>query len=496
MVEQRLPQAAVDRLRSALDASDYTVDGVAALLGAGAHAALSRNETTPALRRTTDGSTLATLVRLWPLQAPLERARVDAALPGLVPDLIEAGILTASGDRVRARLDIRPYADETHDWWVASDLTPGLDGAARRMSPQHVLGVSSASASLAQLTMRTPVGRALDLGTGSGVQALHLGTHADAVVATDVNQRCLLLADLTFRLNGATVDLREGSLWDPVADERFDLVVSNPPFVISPGVGERLVYRDSGRPGDQVMYDVVTGVVPHLTPGGSCQVLGNWVHRRDEPWEDRLATWIRSTGCDAWVVERELIDVNRYVELWLDDAGLRGSQGYASRYDSWLGWFEQQGIDAVGFGWLLLRNVGRDVPHVQIESWPYEVEQPLGPHLAAWGQAMDVARAMDDAALLGSRLLVAPDVVEERFGPPGGADPERIVLRQQHGLRRARQVSTAVAAMVGACDGELTVAQIADALGTLLKEPVHGLRIELVEAARGLLTEGLLLADG
>jgi hypothetical protein len=195
-------------------------------------------------------------------------------------------------------------------------------------------------------------------------------------------------------------------------------------------------------------------------------------------------------------VERELIDVNRYVELWLDDAGLRGSQGYASRYDSWLGWFEQQGIDAVGFGWLLLRNVGRDVPHVQIESWPYEVEQPLGPHLAAWGQAMDVARAMDDAALLGSRLLVAPDVVEERFGPPGGADPERIVLRQQHGLRRARQVSTAVAAMVGACDGELTVAQIADALGTLLKEPVHGLRIELVEAARGLLTEGLLLADG
>jgi hypothetical protein len=225
-------------------------------------------------------------------------------------------------------------------------------------------------------------------------------------------------------------------------------------------------------------------------------VLGNWVHRRDEPWEDRLATWIRSTGCDAWVVERELIDVNRYVELWLDDAGLRGSQEYTGRYDSWLSWFEQQGIDAVGFGWLLLRNVGRDVPHVQIESWPYEVEQPLGPRLAAWGQAVDLTRSMDDAALLGSRLLVAPDVVEERFSPPGAADPEHIVLRQQHGMRRARQVSTAVAAMVGACDGELTVEQIADALGTLLQEPVHELRIELVEAARGLLTEGLLLADG
>ncbi|MGH3507540.1 MAG: methyltransferase [Nocardioidaceae bacterium] len=379
---------------------------------------------------------------------------------------------------------------------VASDLTPGLDGAGRRILPDHVLGVSGASTSLAQLTMRSPVQRALDLGTGSGVQALHLAAHAEAVVATDVNPRCLTLAGLTARLNTVEVDLREGSLWEPVAGELFDLVVTNPPFVISPGTGERLVYRDSGLPGDQLVREVVTGVAGHLSPGGGCQLLGNWVHRAGEPWADRVAAWIDVTGCDAWVVERELLDVTRYVELWLDDAGPRGSPEYTSRYDAWLGWFEEQSIEAVGFGWLLKRNAGRESPHVQVESWPYDVEQPLGPHLASWCRAVDTLREVDDAALLGSRLEVAPDVVEERVGPPGVADPERILLRQQRGMRRARQVSTEVAAMVGACDGDLSVGQICEALSTLLDAPVDVLRADLVRAARDLLVDGLLLTEG
>ena len=92
---------------------------------------------------------------------------------------------------VRALLDCRPYADDEHDWWVVSDLTPGLDGQHITVTADHVLGVSPASTSLAQLTIREPVDRALDLGTGCGVQALHLSTHAGTVVATDVNRRAL-----------------------------------------------------------------------------------------------------------------------------------------------------------------------------------------------------------------------------------------------------------------------------------------------------------------
>ncbi len=107
-----LPPDTVAALRDALTRADFTVDGVAALLGPHAHAALGRNETTPGLRRTADGSALATLVRLWTLQAPVARSAVDQALPGVVDQLVEGGVLERSGGEVRALVDVRPYADD------------------------------------------------------------------------------------------------------------------------------------------------------------------------------------------------------------------------------------------------------------------------------------------------------------------------------------------------------------------------------------------------
>ena len=90
----------VGRLRSALERAGFGYDEVADLLGPTAHAALSRNETTPGLRATTGGSPLETLVRLWPLQAPVSREAADRALPGLVDAFAGAGLLDVSGGEV------------------------------------------------------------------------------------------------------------------------------------------------------------------------------------------------------------------------------------------------------------------------------------------------------------------------------------------------------------------------------------------------------------
>lgn len=78
------------------------------------------------------------------------------------------------------------------------------------------------------------------------MQSLHLARHAARIVGTDVNPRALELAALTAALNGADVDLREGSLYEPVAGELFHLIVSNPPFVMSPPRAEAdtLAYRE------------------------------------------------------------------------------------------------------------------------------------------------------------------------------------------------------------------------------------------------------------
>ena len=239
------------RLRAALEAADFTVDAVRALLGEVADAALLRNETTPALRRTaSDLGPLATLTRLFLLQTTVTATAAEAALPELVDRLVAEGILDRSVGEVAARLDVRPYAADDSTLWVVSDLTPGLDGLPQQVGADHVLGISPASTSLAQLTVRHEVGSSLDLGTGCGVQALHLAGHSDRVVATDVNQRALGIARFNAALNevGDLIEVRDGSFFEPVRGERYDLIATNPPFVISPATGEQLVYRDSGLP--------------------------------------------------------------------------------------------------------------------------------------------------------------------------------------------------------------------------------------------------------
>jgi hypothetical protein len=67
-----------------------------------------------------------------------------------------------------------------------------------------------------------------------------------------------------------------------------------------------------------------------------------------------------------------------------------------------------------------------------------------------------------------------------------------VVLRQQRGLRRARQADTVEAALVGACDGELVVAQILAALGDLLELDADVARSTYLPVIRDLVTEGFL----
>ena len=494
-MEQDQPDAAlVDGLRAALTAAGFTYDGVADLLGPVAHAALGRNETVPGVRRTSGAGPLGALTQLWLLQVPVAAQAVDAALPGLVDRLAALGLLERSGGEVRALVDVRPYATEDLDLWVASDLTPGLDGRPAAVPGDHVLGISSAATSLAQLTVRRPAGRALDLGTGCGVQALHLATHADDVVATDVNRRALWLTSLNAALNQVQLDVRAGSLFEPVGGERFDLVATNPPFVISPATEEPLVYRDSGLPGDQVVEQIVREVPDHLTDGGIAQVLANWVVLRGVPWEERLSGWIR--GCDAWVVQREVLDPAAYVELWLKDAGVHPSTGgdvatYRRRYDTWLAWLEGIGAEAIGFGWINLRRTESE-PRMRLEEWPYDVEQPIGPEVADLFDRTERLDRLDDRALLGRHLVARPDVVQDTHGAVGAADPQEVVLRQQRLLRRARQADTVEAALVGACDGELSLDQILGALAQLLDRDHADLRVAYLPAVRELVVEGFL----
>ena len=203
------------------------------------------------------------------------------------------------------------------------------------------------------------------------------------------------------------VELREGSLFEPVAGERFDLVVSNPPFVI--GAGERFTYRDAGLRADDVGRLLVSAASDHLSDGGWCQLLANWLHVKGEDWRERVARWLPA-DCDAWVAQREVQDLAEYVEMWLRDSGDDTRPDYIARYDAWLAGLEGLEAEAIGFGWVTLRASRSGSPRVVIEELRQPVEQPVGLALTAWFASGDRLAALSDTALLAETYAVPDDV--------------------------------------------------------------------------------------
>lgn len=479
--------------------------------------ALDREKIVPArvVARAAGDEPTAVLSRLFMLGDEVSRAQVERVLGdvGTLDGLVEAAG-GGSDDAVRAVVDLRPYSTTTAngqvDWWIASDQGEAVTGTA--VDREHVLGVGGASSTLASITMREPRARVLDLGTGCGIQAMHASLHADAVVATDISQRALAFAAFNEQLNAPALgpgagaaagagerqpwDLRAGSLLEPVAGEEFDLVVSNPPFVITPPGAPSFEYRDGGLRGDGVTAALVSGVGSVLAPGGVAQFLANWEVRGD--WRTRLEQWLDSSPMplDAWIVQRDLLDAAEYAETWLRDAGItaeRDSALWASSYESYLRAFDATGVEAIGFGMVVLRRpVSGDPTLRRLEEHEGALGTPLGPTLSASLAAHDWLAATPDEALLDTAFTVASDVTRETYGRPLLADPEHILVRQGGGFGRSVRADTALAGLVGACDGELTAGQIGHALAALLDVPSSVMVEGLVPAVRELVRDGFL----
>ena len=507
----------VSRLRSDLAAAHFSVPGLTGLWGIEADAALHRNQRVPA-RRALAGLAVrldriepaATLARLFLLGDPVSRADLDAAVPTLgVDGALQLGLVAAvEQSGVRPLVDLRPYsfidAHGAGSWWIVSDL--GELALGHPLGETHVLGIGGASRTLSGLMMPRAVKRALDIGTGCGIQAMHASRHAEQVVATDISVRALELAALNAELNDIeNIEFRLGSLFEPVAGERFDHIISNPPFVITPraeGVPS-YEYRDGGMVGDALVEAVVRGAADHLTPGGVAQLLGNWEYPGDADAFGRVESWLTpvdgpaapSSELDAWIIEREVQSPGEYAETWIRDGGTRPGADFDRLYDAWLNDFDARGVRRVGFGYLLLRRSFSAPTLRRLERMPDALgHNPagLGAHLAECLAAHDWQAATDDARLLRTQLTVASDVTEERHYWPGQQDPTVMTLRQGSGFGRAVPLDTALAGLVGACDGDLAVGAIIGALAQLLEVDEPALTAELLPKVRELLIDGFL----
>ncbi len=415
----------------------------------------------------------------------------------------------------RSSIDLRPYAsDRGGQFWIGSDL--GAQQSSGVLAKDYVLGISQASLTLAQYIERSPVATALDLGCGCGIQIFHLLDHVKTVTATDISERALAFTRFNLLLNAdqlkldpqnlaERVILKQGSLLEPVAGQSFDLIVSNPPFVITPRqsqekIQDRYVYRDAGMVGDELLATLVGQLPQHLKAGGRAQLLGNWEIYSSEQqgsWSDRLEGWL-CPSTEAWVIQRQQVSTQDYAQTWLQDSSQqKDPAGFEAAFAAYLDDFTQRQVGAIGFGLLWLRRQAlpdRGRLLRRFEEITHPLEQPLAPAITAQLAAYDRLNRLTDQELSQCHLLVAADVSEERHALPGAADPAIILLRQGSGLRRVLQVGTQTAGFVAACDGQLSVGQICGALKALLEQQGQEFdQADLLHHIRQLIEEGFLL---
>jgi SAM-dependent methyltransferase len=426
------------RMRDALDRAGWSPAALDDLLGVTARTHLDRDELAPVLRRTRDGSPLSTLARLF--VAGVSVPPGVAAAAG-----VPASWLRPEGDGVTSPVRLQPVSHGGVD--VTAPHDPGR--AATGVHPEQVLGVGAASLTLAAATPRRNVARTLDLGTGCGVQALFAEDHSATVVATDRNPRAVAFTRLAATLGGVELDARQGDLLAPVAGETFDLVVSNPPFVVSPGA--RYTYRDAGLDGDEVCRRLVRDLPSVLAPGGVAVLLVNWLHVEDEDGDARVRSWLEGTGCDGWVVQRELAAPEDYVTAWLRDTD--EGPHFDELYDEWVDWFHARRVEAVAFGVLALRRRTSGQAKVVLD----EVDQLVAP---TWGEeVLDHFARLDalDGDVLDRAWRLRDDVrlhqVAERDDEGWMVESQR--LQQSRGLRWTGGTDEHGAALLAACDGTM-----------------------------------------
>lgn len=437
-------------LRQFLVANEYSAAGLAERLGISEP---PRSDDTAWLFHATRATTpFNALVRLFLAGASLEEALLREALPGPLLDMcLHTGLLGKKDDRIAAAITIVPV----EDLLFASDAYQllGAENAHEFILPAH----TRAASFLRHMSMRTPVELTLDLGCGCGVQALLAARHSQRVIATDINPAALRYTDFNAQLNNIeNVECRLGDLFEPVTDERFDLILSNPPFVIGPK--SEFIYRDNPLQLDEFSRKIVRAAPAQLKDDGHMQMLCEWLTITDEQWHTRLDAWFDDIGCDAWVLRSPPKRPADYAAMRLADIS-GGALRQAADFGEWLGYFEQNNVAAVNAGMIVLRRrEGDNWFHAQ--GITHEPQSDAGDEVQVSLAAADFANlCSDDETMLQAHLGIPASLqLEQRFDRQAdGWDSGKAILRLKGALGLQLEIDLPVLAFVNRIDGKRSI---------------------------------------
>lgn len=288
-------------------------------------------------------SPLDTAIDLFLLQGVVQAGEMGRVLDkGDCEVLVRTGVLQIDkAGAARAAVSLYPVGNRLffsdHSW-------PQLSKAKNSAVPfDQVMFIGADSRWLARATVRRPISNALDLCTGSGIQAILAAVHSKRVTAVDINSRAVNCARFNAQAsNCRDCEVCEGDLYAPVGGKKFDLITANPPFVPSPA--QSLGFRDGGRSGEDVQRRIVAGLPEHLAPGGIAQIVTEIGERDNEQLVGRVREWLGNAAMDIHVLRLRIHSAEMYA---IGHANGDTPEEFLGSVDAWADNLRAQGFTRI-----------------------------------------------------------------------------------------------------------------------------------------------------
>jgi SAM-dependent methyltransferase len=401
-------------------------------------------------------SALHVLIRLFFFGEAIESCVAFSTFPGEIADaLLQTGMIQQEEDHLIPNCMLVHF----EGFLVACD---SVRRAQAGLFSDLVLGVNRPTQILGNCIVQSPGAEiVLDLGTGGGTLAFKAAQKARRVIGTDINERALEFAKFNADLNGVTnFEVRAGDRFEPVSDTRFDLILSNPPFFLTPS--SKLLFTDNPFTLDSFVESLARQAPTLLKEGGYFQMLCEWVEVKGQPWRERLKNWFRDSGCDVLVLtEYEIPPVDYTLQRAAESASLYGETSADILIDH-VNYFEERSVERIYGGLITIRRstIGsagkpRSKNWFVFEEMGGKPSHPIGDLLRERFASEDVLSFESDSRLLATKPRISKDaiLVQESVQDHRAWKLKMAYLERRTGVVRRLGFNSEIAELIAAWDG-------------------------------------------
>jgi len=435
---------------------------------------------------TEEPTLLNTLLRWFWVGVSVDMATATDCIPAPVLALLmESRLLRQEGSALISEAMVLP----ANGFLMAADHTARGEAGDR----DFVLWPNPTSKLLSRFTVRRPSRATLDLGTGGGIEAIQAAHHSEKVVATDLNARAINFATFNARFNGVeNVEFLTGDRFAPVTGRKFDLIVCNPPFFITPG--NRYLFCDNPFELDELCRLIVTEAPKYLNEGGYFQMLFEWAETLGQTWQERIAEWVEHSNCDVWVMKGQTQNPSLYAQERIQEAFSTGGND-ADVFAAHMAYYREKKVVAIHSGIIAMhRRSGRNWVYIQESA--QMPKEPFGESVQAIFAMREFLLAhSDNEQLLTEKPSISPNArLEPIFGTSqSGWEQKELRVRVTQGFPFSMGVQPQVADFMSQCNGTRTLAELIQDLSSKVDVPPERVREECLNIVRAMIERGVMV---